>query len=177
MQRKTLVKSIGKAVNTIHTALEHESHAWPRMMARLGYDKDDYYPQESGRFKVGTPEYHYAVVYKYLMDAVNGFREAGNIVDGQLCPYQDCSWNCGFDKTGWHTCPNCKRPFYAQPSDSDFEDWHTWQEGEGCPAIVAPKPNTIPTAQDLGPSWGTPEDNPTNASRSEKTHAQGNVDN
>lgn len=158
MTRKA--QTIGEAVNLIHAALEHENHAWPRMMKGLGYtDKDDFYPKDPERFKVGTAEYHYAVVYKYLMDAVNGFHNMGVIVDGQLCPYQDCSWNCGFDKTGRYICPNCKRAFCTDPSDSDFEDWHTYRDGE-CPEDIPPKPNKIPLAQDLGPSWGTPDDNP-----------------
>jgi len=125
------------------------------MMKKMGYDKEDYYPKKPRRFKVGTSEYHYAVVYEYLMEAVNGFHSVGIIVDGQLCPYQDCCWNCGFDKSGWYICPNCKRIFSTNPSDSDFEDWHTNRDAD-----KSDKPENIPMAQDLGPSWGTPEDNP-----------------
>ena len=63
--------------------------------------------------------------------------------EGQLCPNQDCCWQCGFMVAGLYRCPHCKKLFRAWPSDSDYEDWHV-------------EPVTVQLAIDHGPSWGTP---------------------
>lgn len=81
--------------------------------------------------------------------------------EGQLCPYDDCCWDCGFDQEGWYVCPNCKREFWAIVSESDYEDFDTFFPDDGRGRTPPPKPEgTIPLARDCGASWGTPENNP-----------------
>ena len=80
--------------------------------------------------------------------------------EGQLCPYDDCAWYCGFSEEGWYICPNCHREFYAVVTESDFEDFHTYYLNDGWGETPPPKPNNVPLARDCGRSWGTPEGNP-----------------
>jgi hypothetical protein len=91
-------------------------------------------------------------------------RKAKRIPDYQLCPYQDCSWKCGLEHgAGWYICPNCKREFWAEFSDGDYEDYHCFYEDDGFDHEPPKKPSDTAMALDLGPSWGTPIDNPTRA--------------
>jgi hypothetical protein len=80
-----------------------------------------------------------------------------NICDeGQLCPYEDCCWNCGFSESGWYVCPNCEREFWVEDTDSDYVDFHTYYLDDGWNNTPPTKPDIIPVAHSCGPSWGTP---------------------
>jgi len=78
--------------------------------------------------------------------------------EGQLCPYDDCCWSCGFSNAGWYICPRCKREFWAQDTNSDYEDFHTFYAGNRWKHTPPNKPSIIPTAADCGRSWGTPRE-------------------
>ena len=81
--------------------------------------------------------------------------------DYQLCPYQNCCWKCGLHhETGWYICPNCGREFWAEISESDYEDYGCFYENDGFDHEPPPKPQKIDIAGDCGVSWATPEGNP-----------------
>ena len=76
--------------------------------------------------------------------------------DGQLCPYKDCTHDLAIPDDGWYFCGHCKELFFAEGSDSDYEDYHCYRLEEQKERFPLP-PKIIPTAKDLGPSWATPE--------------------
>ena len=78
-------------------------------------------------------------------------------LDGQLCPYDDCAHDLALPEAGWYICGHCGRLFWCRVSDSDYEDYACYLPDER-ERLTPPKPQTIPVAEDLGPSWGTPAD-------------------
>ena len=77
--------------------------------------------------------------------------------DGQLCPNPDCCHDLAFDKAGFWRCPACKQVFYAEESDSDYEDYSVYRAEDGLGKLwMGGRPAVIPVARDLGPSLGTP---------------------
>jgi hypothetical protein len=73
--------------------------------------------------------------------------------DGQLCPYDDCAHDLALPEAGWYICGHCGRAFWCRVSESDYEDYACYLPDEGKPPE---RPVDVPTARDLGPSWGTP---------------------
>lgn len=139
----------GQAQRKLEAAQEHLSHITGAI--RRGEIGDFDKPTMPG-----TAAYHIHAVKNYLREAVAAFSHHLGTIDGQLCPYQDCCWDCGFDQPGFYRCPHCGRVFYATGSDSDAEDWHAHKAGPGTKYPTLPE--NIPTARDLGPSWGTPQE-------------------
>lgn len=91
--------------------------------------------------------------HDYLSQAIQiGYRAFGEM-EGQLCPYDDCSHDLAIEVEGWCICGHCKRPFYAQVSDSDTEDYHCRE-----PEQAENVPQALLYCRDLGPSWATPKD-------------------
>jgi len=80
----------------------------------------------------------------------------GDYPDGQLCPY-DCSHDLALPEAGWYICGCCGREFWCRVSDSDYEDYACYLPDERR-EWAPPKPETIPVARDLGPSWGSPDE-------------------
>ena len=78
---------------------------------------------------------------------------------GQLCPYGDCCHDLALPCAGWYVCGHCQREFWCRVSDSDYEDYACYLPGER-EKWAPPRPKLIPVAQDLGPSWGSPEAEP-----------------
>jgi hypothetical protein len=145
-------QTIGEIGRLIDVSLDHGSRAWYALLHEMGITPEP--PDKiSDNYEPGTVIYHLGAFLKYVERAYGGFRNIGVATDGQLCPYQDCCWMCGFSAEGCYLCPNCKRPFMANSSDSDYEDWNTCEPELG--QEIDPE-----WAQDLGPSWGTPEGNP-----------------
>lgn len=62
--------------------------------------------------------------------------------EGQFCPDCDDTYlNLGGIATpAWIKCPACGGEFYAEESDSDYEDYHLRRKSN------APKPSKIPVA-------------------------------
>jgi len=75
--------------------------------------------------------------------------------DGQLCPYKDCAHDLALSEQGWYSCGHCGRLFFAEVSDSDYEDFRCYRLDERKDRFPDPPPE-IPAAKDLGPSWATP---------------------
>jgi hypothetical protein len=74
---------------------------------------------------------------------------------GQLCPYNDCCHDLAIPEIGWYECGNCGRAFYADDTDSDYEDYHCHTQER----MDEDPPGDIPVAEDLGASWATPKEN------------------
>lgn len=64
---------------------------------------------------------------------------------GQLCPYSDCQKDLAIPDEGWYRCDACDRTFYAELSDSDYEDYHCYQAERRNDAA----PEDAPTARVL----------------------------
>jgi hypothetical protein len=156
-------ETIGEGVKKVDAAMEHLSHAWGRLVhdgiahevAPKGMPASSLCWPPTTTDNVGTAGYHMAAAIMYMSKAL-GILHQHVITDGQLCPYQDCAWDCGFDQPGWYRCPHCQREFWVRECDGDIEDWHTYRAGER-DAKAPTKPESVPTACDLGPSWGSPK--------------------
>jgi hypothetical protein len=152
----------GEGVKKLDAAMEHLSFAWHKL--RHDGIVTDVPPNDKTKSlcwpptttdDVGTAGYHLAAAIRYINTGLTILHQFV-ITDGQLCPYTDCAWDCGFDKPGWYRCPHCKREFWVRECDGDAEDWHCYRVGERDKEAPA-KPDEIPEAHDLGPSWGTPK--------------------
>ena len=145
-------ETIGEIGWIIDVSLDQGNRAWYALLHDLGIEPEP--PEIVNKGKPGTALYHLGAFLLYVKRAFRGFDNIGISTNGQLCPYQDCCWMCGFSVEGWYSCPNCKRPFWAETSGSDYEDWKTSRPDE------SRTPYNVAEAQDLGPSWGTPDGNP-----------------
>ena len=157
-------QTIGEIGLLIDAGLDAGLRAWNLLLRQMGIPPARH-ELIYENYEPGSPVYQLGGFLMYVTRALRGFRNIGVITDGQLCPYQDCCWMCGFDSEGWFLCPNCKRPFVTRTSDGDYEDWHTWEPDPESQLDISPTIRTrrgypYPIAQDLGPSWGTPEGNP-----------------
>lgn len=146
----------GKMQVKLETAQDHLGYVWGAL-AKAGLARNpDRAPASTDGYAPGSAAYHLAAVEQYLFTVVQAMHEQWGDTGGQLCPYIDCAHDLAFTRDGWWRCPVCQRDFYAQDSDSDIEDYHNHRDGEYTENYPA-KPEIIPLARDLGPSWGAPE--------------------
>jgi hypothetical protein len=141
----------------LEAALEHLSHVWGKLR-RDGVitEKSAGWPPSPRDFNVSSIGYTLAAVTEYVWSVEQAMLRQWGTTEGQLCPYEDCAHDLAFKHSGWWTCGHCLRDMYVRPSDGDIEDYHAYLDGE---LDTAPaKPDMIPQARDLGPSWATPKE-------------------
>lgn len=150
MTQSKRIPSLGEAAKWLDAGMEHADIAWGRVR-----DPQKPHPPSHNNhdYEVGSAQYHLSAFISYVREAMEALRHHVT-TEGQLCPYQDCCWDCGLDEAGWYICPHCGRRFWCRGSDSDVEDYACYREGAR--DDEPPKPIVIPIATDLGPSWGTP---------------------
>lgn len=142
----------GELQRKVEAAMEHANHAWGKMVQMGTAHEGRRWPPDPDDERTSTAltaAYHVAVMIGYLFRVQQGMSKMWGTTDGQLCPYEGCGHNLAFPEEGWYMCGHCKRPLYARACDGDFEDYHCEIPEEGA---------LMPTARDLGPSWGMPKE-------------------
>lgn len=155
----------GEMQKRLDTALEHLSHVWG-LAKQAGIDTVEHQgwpPDAKDYVKFGADEYQKRMLYAlaaatgYVFEVYQGMRQQWGDDEGQLCPYDDCCYDLALPNEGWWTCGKCLRDFWCSASDG-IEDYHCYLPG--AVQQEPKKPETIPVARVLGPSWATPNDAP-----------------
>ncbi|MCI0729667.1 MAG: hypothetical protein L0332_23545 [Chloroflexi bacterium] len=143
-------RSVGEVQRKLDAAREHFNHAWGalRREGRIPWD----WGREEPKFAVGSVEYHLRAAESYVQECIEGMYQFIGSTEGQLCPCDDCAHDLAIESAGWCRCGHCRRPFYAEESDGDFEDYHVRRPRPG-----ESVPEALLLCRDLGPSWATPQ--------------------
>jgi len=151
----------GEMQRRLDAALEHLSHAWgaarragiaPPKLSGWPPSPDDYKEHHNNATQYML--YTLAAATTYVYETWVGMRQQWGDDTGQLCPYDDCAFDLALPHEGWWTCGRCLRDFWCQSSDG-IEDYHCYRPGEA--KQEQPKPETVPVARVLGPSWASKE--------------------
>jgi hypothetical protein len=154
------LKTDGEIQSSMDGVLEHLEHMIGSMcrqeIIKVRPDKFNSRVMVAEDHPVGSPAYHAIIVYERLHRIWNSMNHLWGSTDGQLCPYEDCAHDLAIKESGWWQCPHCERMFWAEDSDSDYEDYHTYQAGEA-PKEALLIEATGRVARDLGDSYASPK--------------------
>lgn len=147
--------SEGEIQRYIESVMEMADYAWGELVkAGLARHTDRWPPPGEG-YGIPSVAYYLAAMIQYAYNARELALKDWGSTEGQLCPYDECCHVLAFEHGGWWHCPACGRDFYAQDCDSDYEDYHCYEEHSV--RISVAKLDVVPLARDCGPSWATPE--------------------
>ncbi len=146
----------GEMQRKLEAAMEHLNRVWANTRNAMGLklDTSDPMPEWARTYSPDDPRYPLAAAEQYIYETLQGMYKQWGSTDGQLCPYEDCAYDLAIKDSGWWSCGHCLRDFYADSTDSDFEDYHCYRDGER--EYTPIKPDKMPLARILGKSWATP---------------------
>src|SRR3990167_1961505 len=151
-----LAETPGDVQGYLEAAREHFSHTWGSLRREAILPWRGNNPMYAdGKFPVGSSPYHLQAAEQYVQACIEGMHEFLGTTDGQLCPNEECAHDLAFSSSVWWRCPNCEQAFWAEETDSDYEDFHVYKPEERWVLDMSQIVH-ISWARDLGASWATP---------------------